>query len=135
MQLEAVGGGQVPPELVFLAHHQGEETAKGVRPLPGREAEDLGVAARRINQAGEHFQGGRLAGSVRPKKGNHFARLDGKAHALDRMDLLVFAPEESAQGGQEPLLLLADAVGLREVMCLDDWHGNSMQQGRSAGSL
>src|SRR5258707_3403065 len=29
MKLEAVGGGEVPPELILLPHHQGEAAAEG----------------------------------------------------------------------------------------------------------
>ena len=45
MELEAVGGRQVPPELVLLSHHQRELAAEGVGPLPGDEAEHPRLAA------------------------------------------------------------------------------------------
>ena len=39
MELEAVGGGQIPPQLVLLAHDQREAAAEGVGPLPGHKAQ------------------------------------------------------------------------------------------------
>ena len=39
MQAEGLGGGQIPPELVLLAHHQGEAAAVGVFSFPGDVAQ------------------------------------------------------------------------------------------------
>ena len=39
MEPERFGGGQVPPELVLLAHHEREPAAVGVVAFPGDEAE------------------------------------------------------------------------------------------------
>ena len=41
MELKAVGGGEVPPELILLPHDKGELPAEGVRALPGDVAEHL----------------------------------------------------------------------------------------------
>src|SRR5438876_1037702 len=53
MKLKAVGRGQVPPELVLLAHDEGETPAKGILALPGDVAEHLGPARGRIDEPGE----------------------------------------------------------------------------------
>ncbi len=42
VELEAVGGGQVPPELVLLAHDEGELAAEGVLAVPGDEVRGRG---------------------------------------------------------------------------------------------
>jgi hypothetical protein len=38
-EMERLAGGQIPPELVLLAEHEGEEAAVGVLALRGVEAE------------------------------------------------------------------------------------------------
>ena len=45
VQAERFGGRQVPPELVLLAHHQGEAAAIGVFAPPGHVAHHAGRAA------------------------------------------------------------------------------------------
>ena len=73
VQLQRFGGGQVPPELVFLAEDEGELALEFVLPLPGREAEHGRLAAGRIEQAGEHLQHGRLARAVRAEEADELA--------------------------------------------------------------
>ena len=46
VQAEGLGGRQVPPELVLLAHHQGEAAAVGVLALPGDVAHARGPCRR-----------------------------------------------------------------------------------------
>ena len=97
VKLERIGGRQVPPELVLLAHDERELPAEGVGPVPRRVAEHAGRAAGRVDEAGEHLEGGGLAGPVRPEERDHFAGFDGEADAVDGPDLLVFAVEEGAR--------------------------------------
>src|SRR5207248_2184635 len=95
VQLEAIGGGKVPPELVFLTHNEGKAAPEGIRPLPRREAEHAGGTARWVDQARKHFQGRGLAGAVWSQEGDHLAGLNGKVDSLDGPNFLVFSPVET----------------------------------------
>ena len=115
MELEAVGGGEVPPELVLLPHDERELAAEGVVPLPGGEPEHLGRAGGRVDQAREHLERGRLPRPVRPEEGDHLARLDRERDVVDGLDFLVVPLVEPPEGAEEAVLLLEDAVGLRQA--------------------
>ena len=97
VQAERLGGRQVPPELVLLAHHQGEAAAVGVFAFPGHVAHHRRRAAGGGEHAGEQFQRGRLARPVGPQKGDELARLDGQIDAADRLDGLDVAMEKPAK--------------------------------------
>ena len=116
MELEAVGGGEVPPELVLLAHDQGELAAEPVGPLPGDEVEHPGLAAGGVDQPGEHLQRGGLARPVGAEEGHHLAGLDGEADAVDGADLAVLAAIEPADRPRHAFLLLEDAIGLGQLV-------------------
>ena len=123
MQPKTVTGGQIPPELILLAHHQREQAAKGVGTLPGSEIQNPGAAAARIDQTGEHFERGRLAGAVGSQKGHHFSRLNREADAVDGAYFFVLATVKPAQRAKEAFLLLADAISFGEIDGLNDRHG------------
>ena len=53
VESKTLGGGQIPPELVALAHHEGEPPPEIVGPLPGHVAEDVGSAPRGRDDPGE----------------------------------------------------------------------------------
>ena len=88
----------------------------------GTKPSTLGRAGGRVDQAGEHLERGRLARAVGAEEGDHLARLDGEADAVDGLDFLVLAAVQAAQGAEEPVLLLEDAVGLGQALRLDDRH-------------
>src|SRR5207249_3560942 len=73
VELEAVAGRQVPPELIFLPHDQRELPPEGVVPLPGDKAEHAGRAGGGIDQSREHLQRRSLAGPVWTEKSDHRA--------------------------------------------------------------
>ena len=122
VQAERLGGGQVPPELVLLAHHQGEAAAIGVFAPPGHEAHHPGRAAGGRDHAGEQLQRGGLAGPVGAQEGHELALLDPQIDAADRLDRAILAAEQPADGGGKPFLLLVNAVGLRQSFDFDDGH-------------
>src|SRR5262249_23782296 len=109
-----------------------EPAAKGVGPLPGDEVKDPGRAAGWVNQAREHLQGRGLTGPVRSQKGDHLARLDGKAHSIDRANFLVFSPVEAAERPEDPFLLLPNPVVFAEAKRLDNCHGGFGLRSRAA---
>ena len=83
---EALGGGQVPPELVPLPHHEGEPAAEVVGPLPGHVAEHAGGARRGRDDPREQLEERRLAGTVGAEQGHELTPAHGEAHALQRLD-------------------------------------------------
>ena len=123
VQPERLLRGQVPPELVLLPHHQGEPAAVGVLALPGHVAHHAGRAAGGRDDAREQLERRRLAGAVGPEEGDELALLDRQIDAAHRLHVAILAVEQPAQRGQQPLLLLIDAVGLRQPVDFDDRHG------------
>ena len=122
VQAERLLGGQVPPELVLLPHHQGEAAAIGVFAPPGDVAHHAGRAAGGIDDAGEQLERGGLAGPVGPEKGDELARLDREVDAADRLHVAVVAVKQPPHRGQQALLLLINPVGLRQPFDFDDGH-------------
>src|SRR5262245_60903981 len=55
---------QVPPELVFLPHDEGEAAAIGDLALPGDVAKNVGCAASGIDDAREEFERGGFTSAV-----------------------------------------------------------------------
>jgi len=115
VEFERFSGGEVPPELVFLPEHQGELAFEFVFALPGNVAEDAGLAARRVEETGKHFQDGRLACAVGAEKADEFALRDGKGDVLRGSGLLVCSVEEALERAAEARLLLVGAVDLGQV--------------------
>ena len=126
MQPERFLRRQIPPELIFLPHHQGEAAAIGVFALPGHVAHHAGRAAGGVDHAGEQLERGGLAGAVGPEKGDELALLDRQVDAADRLDLAIFAVKQPAHRRQQPFLLLINAVRLRELLDFDDGHDRSI---------
>src|SRR5262245_5340257 len=116
MELEAIGGGQIPPELVLLPHDQRKTPAKSIGPIPWRVAEHARRAARGIDDPRQHLERGRFAGAVGSKKGHHLPWFDGESYPIDGTDFFGFTAVESAHSSQQTLPLLIDAVYLREVL-------------------
>ena len=122
VQAERFGGRQVPPELVLLAHHQGEAAAIGVFAFPGHVAHHAGRAAGGRNHAGEELQRGGLAGPVGPEEGDEFALFDGQIDAAHGLDDAILPAEQPADRGEQPFLFLINPIGLRQPFDLDDRH-------------
>ncbi len=84
-----------------------------VLPAPAH-AEDFDLAGRRVEQSLDDFDGGRLAGAVRPQQAEALAPLDGEvqaAHRLDRRLGGVRLDEIGAADGQHPhSILIFDVV-------------------------
>ena len=79
MEAERLGGGQVPPKLVLLPHHQGEAAAIGVLAFPGHMPHHPGRAAGGRDDAGKQLERGCLSRPVRPEKGDEFALFDASS--------------------------------------------------------
>ena len=102
MEAERLGGGQVPPELVLLAHHQGEAAAIGVVALPGDVAQHAGLAGGGVDHAGEQLERGGFAGAVGAEEGDELALLDVEIDAADGLDFAILAVEQPRNAARRP---------------------------------
>ena len=122
VELEGFAGGEVPPELIFLAEDEGELAAVAVGALPGSVTEDFGRASRGKEEAGEHFEGGGFAGAVGAEKTDEFAGFDLEADVVDGDGLLVLAIEQALDRAGKAGLLFVGAKSLGQAVNLDDGH-------------
>ncbi len=84
---------EIPEQLVPLAHDQGERPEKLGFAIVRGEAQDGGAARGGIQQPGQAFQRGGLAGSVGSQESDHLARCNREADAIDGPDVGVPATE------------------------------------------
>ena len=122
VQAEGLGRGQIPPELIFLAHDQGEAAAVGVFAPPRNVSQHAGGPGSGIYHAGEQFQRGCFAGSVWAQKGDELALLDRKIDAFHRLDKAIFPAEEPGNGGSQAFFFLINTVGLRQCFYFNCGH-------------
>src|SRR5260221_69653 len=122
MELEAIRGREIPPELILLPHHQRETAAKRIEPIPRREAENLSRAAGGKDKTRKHLERGCLAGTVGAEKCDHFAGFDREAHAIDRAHIFRLSAHQPAQGSKDALFFLRYSISFREVDGFDRWH-------------
>ena len=76
VQLERVERGQVPLELVAVAHHERDPAEEVALALRGDVAEHARLAGGRVEQPGEHLQRRRLAGAVRAEEADDLSLAD-----------------------------------------------------------
>src|SRR5690606_28459973 len=81
------------------------------------------AAARRVDEAREHFQCRRLARAIRPEEADKFAFIDRERDVLRRGRLLELPAEQSANAAPETGLLLVGAKDARQLLNLD--HGRA----------
>ena len=89
-------------------------------------ARHLQAAGRGMDQTGEHFEGGGLAGPVGSQKPDHFTGLDGKTHLAHRRQLLVAAAQKVAHGAGKTGLLIGHPVALAQAAGRHDRHLSSL---------
>ena len=116
VEQEGIGRGDIPREAVALAHHQGHRPQVVRLALPGGKAQHVGLPAGGVKQAGEHLQGGRFAGAVRPEEADDLPLLDREAHLLDSLHIFIFALEKTAHGRAKAALALGHLVGLAQFL-------------------
>ena len=98
VQLERVERGQVPLELVAVAHHERDPAEEVALALRGHVAEHARLAGGRVEEPGEHLQRRRLAGAVRAEEADDLSRPISNEIVVDRADLAVLAADEALDG-------------------------------------
>src|SRR5438876_9573331 len=95
-ELERVERWQVPLQLVAITHDH-RDLAE-VRRFAARRlvAQDAHSSGGRVQEAGEHLEGGRLAGPVRTEEADDLARRNIETDAVDGMNLAVLPAQEAA---------------------------------------
>ena len=74
---------QVVPELRLLTEDAGYMERQLAPLLPRRQTEHMRLASGRVEDAGQHFDRGRLARTIWPYESQYFSRLQGEADVLD----------------------------------------------------
>ena len=115
---------QVPLELVAVAHdHRDLAEVGGLAPRRDM-TEDGRIAARRVQEAAEHLERRRLAGTVWPEEADNLAGLDDERDAIDRVNFAMLAPEQASRGRAQPRLAHRDAERLAELGDADRGFGH-----------
>ena len=122
VQAERLGGGQIPPELVFLAHHQGEPAAIGVFAPPRDVSPSPGPCRRWAKSRRKAVSEWWFCRRRWAQEGNELALLDLKIDAADGLDQPVLATEQPADCGCEPFPLLVHLVRLCQPFDFNDGH-------------
>jgi hypothetical protein len=120
VQQEAFHRWDVPPEHGLLTHDERDPAQVVVLAVRRRVAEDLQVAGGRVEQPGEHLQGGRLAGAVRAEQADYLAAVDAEGDPVDGEPGFVLAFHQALQCAAESGALLVEGVGLGQIVCRDD---------------
>ena len=120
-QLERVEGGQVPLELVPVAHHHRDPAQEVALALRRRVAEHPRLARRRVQQARQHLERGGLAGAVGTEEADDLARRDLEADPVDRLDLARVAADQAPGRGADAALAHRHVERLAQ---LDRPHGD-----------
>lgn len=123
VDVQRVHRGQVPHELLLLAHDQRDLPQEVGLAVERGVANDFGPAAAGMDQPGEHLERGGLARAVRAEEPDDFAGADLEARLLDGFDVVVLAIKKVPHGAAQPRLFVRDAISLGELIRNDDGHG------------
>jgi hypothetical protein len=86
-----------------------------------REAEDLQLAGRDVQQAGQHLQRGGLAGAVRAEQPDDLTTVDAERDLVDGQSGFVRTPYEALDRIAETGPLFVEGIGLGEIGRRDHW--------------
>src|SRR5579885_2558964 len=93
-QIEGVLRRQVIPELRLLTIHAGYMKGQPAPLFPGHQAQDTGLSAIGIENAGPHLNGCGLARAIRSNEGEYFSRVKCEAGRLDGLALTILWRDE-----------------------------------------
>ena len=123
-QVEALDHRQVPPQLGALAeHHADPRHVAAPAARQGTSPSTSQRAGRRLEDAGEDLDGGRLARAVGADQADQLARARAEADAGQRLDRAPAAVEQPLDRAQRARVALGDAIGLRQLLDEDLGHG------------
>lgn len=105
--------------MVFLAEHEGEDTAVGVFAFGGVKAGDGGAAACGVDEPGEHFERGGLARAVGAEEAHELALGDVEGYVVGGGEFLEVAVEEAAHATPEAGAFFVGAEDAGEVFDFD----------------
>ena len=120
--LKGIGHGQIPDQLVAVAHDQRDLAQEIALASKGLETQDAHIPVTGIQQAGEHLQRRRLAGAVGPEEADDLAGLHVEGHCLHRLDVARAAVEQTLGGVPQAGLPLRYAVRLRQGFAVQGGH-------------
>ncbi len=124
VQVQRLIGRQVPPQLVLLAHDDGELHLEGFLALPGGEAEHAGLPAAGVQDAREHLERGGLAGAVGPRKPTISPSSICKRDLAHGIFGQLFAVEEVLKRALQPQLFFVIVEGFGQAVDVDDHGGD-----------
>ncbi len=112
-QVERLDDRDVPPQLGPLAEDDADVAGVLLSLLVRDQTVDDQAAGGGNEDAGQHLDGGGLAGAVRPEIGDRFPGLDAEVDVIDGQLVLVLACEEMLQRADQPGLFdgLAELLG------------------------
>ena len=118
-KLEGFLDRDIPEQLGPLAENHPDVQGQLAPFLPGHPSQDLQLARRGHQDAGEHLEGGGFARPVFTDEAYPFPPLDGKAEGPDGLEFLHFAAKEGLHRAQKPGLALAAPVGFGKIFNLE----------------
>ncbi len=121
VHLVRVERGQVPLQLVAVAHDQRDPAQEGVLAAGRQVPEHPHVAGGREQQPGQHLQRRGLASTVRAEETDHLTGLHGEVDPGDRDHVPGGPPHQAAQRGPQAALPLRHPEGLRQPGHVDVW--------------
>ena len=128
MQPIRFAGRQIPPQLIFLAHHQSKPAAVSVLAFPRDIAHDAGGARGRLNDSAQQFQRRCFASTVGSQEGDKLALFDLQIDPTNSGDFSEFSLEQSAYAAADPFAFLVNAVLLCQIADFNDRHELDLQE-------
>ncbi len=110
------------PELGPLSEHRADMICQLLAFLPGDIAQDLCLSARRVQDAGQHFNGRRLTRAVRTDEAQQLACFHLKGELPDGFDGAIFRLVQGAQRARHPRSLALGLERFMEVGYFDGGH-------------
>ena len=99
---QRLDGGQIPEELITLAHHERDPRQELGAAFLRREPEDTDGAMSWIQQAGKTLQCGGFACPIGPQEADHFTIIDAKRHVVHRPHQLIAPMQQCLQRRTQP---------------------------------
>src|SRR5205085_1903504 len=110
---EALDDGKIPPELRSLAEHRSDPRHVSHAVAPRHQPIDDAMAARRLEDATEDLDRGRLARAVRPDQADELTFSETERDLVDRGDTPISPAQQSTERAPRTRPALGDTERLR----------------------